>query len=348
MKIFHCDSCDQMVYFENVQCVSCGSVLAYSPGDGCMVALQPAEGVWRRAGTGMLYRLCENYASHQVCNWALRAEDANVFCSCCRLNRVIPDLSVPGNLEAWGRVEVAKRRLMYSLLLLGLPVVSKLEDPAGGLAFEFLGDAPGGQTVLTGHDDGLVTLNIAEADDAQREKRRLALGEPYRTLLGHFRHEIGHYYWDRLILPGARLEDFRVLFGDERRDYNEALQVHYSAGAPANWQDSFITAYATAHPWEDWAETWAHYLHMSDAIEVAASCGLSMRPGRRNEPALETAPAAAQSGFEALMDAWFPLTYVVNNLNRGLGLPDGYPFVLSPSAVEKLRFVHDTIALARG
>ena len=200
--------------------------------------------------------------------------------------------------------------------------------------------------MLTGHANGVITINVAEADDAEREKRRHDLGEPYRTLLGHMRHEVGHYYWDRLIARTDRLDAFRALFGDEREDYGQALQRHYAQGPPADWQTRFISAYASAHAWEDWAETWAHYLHMTDTLETAAACGVSIRPRRADEPSMAKVPTSAgtpSGSFDRLIDSWYPLTYVLNNLNRGLGLPDGYPFVLSPPVVDKLRFVHDTV-----
>ena len=84
---------------------------------------------------------------------------------------------------------------------------------------------------------------------------------------------------------------------------------------------------------------------MTDTLETAAACGLSLRPPRADEPSLKRRPADGQprASFDRMIDDWFPLTYVLNNLNRGLGLPDGYPFVLSPPAIEKLRFVHETI-----
>lgn len=346
MKIFHCTNCESLVYFENTQCVNCSSVLAYLPETSEMSALTvAAEGGWTEAKSGRSFRLCANYSNENVCNWALPAEEPEPYCLSCRLNRVIPDLSLPANREAWARVELAKRRLVYSLLSLGLPVVPKTADPENGVIFEFLTDDPvAGTAVLTGHDEGVIVLNVVEADDAEREKRRHDLGEPYRTLIGHFRHEIGHYYWDRLIKEGPRLQAFRDLFGDETFDYEEALKIHYAQGAPADWQTRFISSYATMHPWEDWAETWAHYLHMSDTLETAAACGLSLTPKRADEPALET--AGGHPTFEAMIANWFPLTHVLNNLNRGLGLADGYPFILSAPAIEKLRFVHETITKA--
>jgi hypothetical protein len=169
--------------------------------------------------------------------------------------------------------------------------------------------------------------------------------EPYRTLLGHMRHEIGHYYWDRLIAGSDRLEAFRALFGDERADYGEALERHYEQGPPADWQSRLISTYASAHPWEDWAETWAHYLHMTDTLEMAAATGLTLKPRTKNAPTLAADPKLIERGsFDQMLEAWFPLTYVLNSLNRGLGLADSYPFVLSGPAIDKLRFVHETVA----
>jgi hypothetical protein len=352
MKVFHCDHCDQLVFFENVLCVRCERPLAYLPDLGVTGSLDATEdGLWRsplaRAG-GKTYRLCRNYTEHNVCNWAVSAEDDSPYCRSCRLTRVIPNLDAPGNKEAWYKLEVAKRRLLYTLLSLGLPIVSKQEQPETGLAFEFLADPPDTEApvVLTGHDNGLITLNIAEADDAERERRRVQMREPYRTLLGHFRHEIGHYYWDVLVKDGPHLDRFRELFGDERADYGEALKRYYDAGAPPDWQERFISAYATAHAWEDWAETWAHYLHMTDTLETAVGCGLSVKPRRIGEPAMSPKKELVRtpSAFDTWLADWYTLTYVLNNLNRGMGLPDGYPFVISAPATEKLRFVHAVVA----
>jgi hypothetical protein len=356
MNVFHCDHCDHVVFFENTQCVNCGHVLAFLPDLQRIGALEESgTGPWKLAGpdpsTEQTYRLCANYADQQVCNWAVSAADPQTLCLSCRLTRVIPDLSIAGNREAWFRIETAKRRLIYTLLKMGLPLAAKSEDQNRGLAFDFLSDAQAPGQILTGHADGVITLNIAEADDAERERRRTEFHEPYRTLLGHFRHEIGHYYWDRLISHTPRLARFRKLFGDERQDYAAALRQHYDTGPVPAWSERFVSAYAGAHPWEDWAETWAHYLHMTDTVETAAQCGLSVRPRRKNEPTMRQPPERAVSTatfFNRLVDSWFPLTYVLNNLNRGLGLHDAYPFVLSHAAIDKLRFVHQTVAAAAG
>jgi hypothetical protein len=357
MKVFRCDHCRHLVFFENVRCVSCGHPLAYLPDLGVVGSLDPAgDGLWKTPiprAAGRTYRLCRNYTAENVCNWAVAAADPHPLCDSCRLTRVIPDLGKPGHREAWYKLEVAKRRLVYTLLALKLPVLDRTADPDHGLAFEFLADPdnPAAPRVLTGHAAGVITVNVAEADDAERERRRHQFHEPYRTILGHFRHESGHYYWERLIRDDPpRLAAFRERFGDERPDYGEALKRHHAGGPPADWQDRFVTAYAAAHPWEDWAETWAHYLHVTDALETAAACGVRLRPPRSGDPSLSAVPDPvddAPESFDELMASWFPLTYVLNNLNRGLGLPDAYPFVLSTLAIDKLRFVHDTVWAVR-
>jgi hypothetical protein len=352
MKVFHCDHCGQLVFFENTACLNCGHLLAYLPDAVDLSAMEPSDSVlWKSLSKNgnRKWRLCANYSQENICNWAVPASDANPLCVSCRLTRVIPNLSFPENKSAWCRLETAKRRLIYTLLDMNLPIRTKVEDPVNGLAFAFLADAdPVAAPVLSGHEDGVITINIAEADDSEREKRRNALSEPYRTVLGHFRHEIGHYYWDRLIRDSDRLNAFRAVFGDEQLDYTQALTRHYQNGPVANWQLNFVSAYASAHPWEDWAETWAHYLHMVDALETAMITGLSLRPRENGEPSVSRAKlkAGETGAFDQMIDAWFPLTYIINNLNRGLGLADGYPFVLSNPVIEKLRFVHETIALA--
>ena len=348
MKVFHCDACQQPVFFENIRCLSCDHALAFLPDVEDVGSLeQTADGRWHTPqAASRTYRLCENYARENVCNWAVQVDDPHPLCIACRLTQTIPDLSQPGHREAWYKLEVAKRRLLYDLLRLGVPVVNKQDDPENGLAFEFLADTPG-QKAVTGHADGLITINLAEADDAEREQRRRAMHEPYRTLLGHCRHESGHYYWDRLLRDSNRLDEFRRLFGDEREDYAAALQRHYEQGAPADWQAHYISAYASSHAWEDWAETWAHYLHMTDSLETAASCGLTLRPAHAQDPAIRAPVHPGISSFERMSADWFSLTYVLNNLNRGLGLPDGYPFVLSDQVRDKLRFVDEVVAASR-
>jgi hypothetical protein len=354
MKTFHCTHCQNLIFFENVRCLNCGHALAFLPDLGFMGALtQRSDGLWRAEPEAPGYRLCANYDLVSVCNWVIPADETSDFCRSCRLNKIIPGLSSERNRVAWFRLEVAKRRMLYTLLGLSLPVVPKNGTGSSGLAFEFLEDSSDGDAkrVFTGHDNGLITINIAEADDVHREKERTLHREPYRTLLGHFRHEIGHYFWDTLIAGSSHHDACRELFGDERTDYQRALERHYREGPPAGWDKNFISAYATMHPWEDWAESWAHYLHMVDALETAGAAGLALRPQRNDEPRMQPPPDPLNPhcrDFEAMIESWLSLTYVLNNLNRGLGLPDSYPFILSASAIRKLRFIHTIIDEYRG
>jgi len=355
MKIFHCGHCGHLLFFENTECVSCGHRVAYLP-DLQMVASLDADGddKWHAAlpqAAASGYRLCQNDKIEGTCNWAVPADDDSPLCVSCRTTRVIPNLADPDNRARWYRLEVAKRRLLFTLIELGLPLQDGVDHPEGGLTFEFLADTdPSGPRVLTGHADGVITVNIAEADDVERERRRTTLHEPYRTLLGHMRHESGHYYWDRLIGGTSEVDQFRSLFGDERADYDASLSTYYERGAPADWQERFVSEYASSHPWEDWAETWAQYLHMVDTLETAAACGLSLKPRRSDEPTVSKMPhpvSQQPATFDRLIDGWLPLTYVLNNLNRGLGHGDAYPFILSPTAVAKLRFVDEVVGRAK-
>lgn len=350
MKVFHCDHCGNLLFFENDHCVHCKHLLAYVCELGVVTSLDPIEDdLWTSPlprAQGKTYRLCQNYKQHNTCNWAMPSDDPNTLCRSCRLTRTIPNLDNPRNKVLWYRLGIAKRRLIYTLQQLNLPLRSKIEDPDKGVVFDFLSDDLSAMPIMTGHDNGRIVMNIIEADEVEREKRRVSLHEPYRTLLGHFRHEIGHYYWDLLISDSPRLEAFRELFGDERQNYNESLKIHYEKGPPAAWQNSYVSAYATMHPWEDWAETWAHYLHVTDTLETAADSGISLQPKRNDEPSLPKVVNPIDQkhvSFDNMMQAWIPLTYVLNNLNRGLGMSDAYPFVLSDPAVTKLRFVHETI-----
>jgi hypothetical protein len=334
MKNFQCDVCNGPLFFENSLCSHCELQVGYFPDRGMMLTLK---------GGG--HRRCQNFAVENVCNWMVPADDPEPYCLSCRLTQVIPDLTQPRNRELWYRTEVAKRRMIYTLLELGMPVVSKKVDAEAGLAFEFLADTPGAEdVVLTGHSEGVITLNLAEADDAERERRRVHLHEPYRTLLGHFRHEVGHYYWDLLIRDSEVLPYWRRLFGDERADYGEALRRHYEQGPMPDWQSHFVSSYATAHPWEDWAETWAHYLHMVDSLDTAAAAGIALRVPRRDGGLVRMAPVAGNGEFDTLTKNWVALTLVLNNLNRSMGLQDAYPFVLSAPALAKLRFVHEVVS----
>lgn len=347
--------CGQPLFFDNTLCLACQSPLGYLPDMDRIAALDPGPdaGTWRAPERPELLKFCANRESPAACNWMLQAANPLAHCIACRLNRTIPSLDDPDNVRYWRAIEGAKRRLVSQLIAMGLPVRSRRhDDPAQGLMFDFLRSAPEGPLVLTGHAGGLITLNVEEADDARREAIRQALGEPYRTLLGHFRHEIGHYYWERLVGERAWLDPFRGLFGDERASYAEALRRHQRQGPPADWAESCISAYATVHPWEDWAETWAHYLHVIDSLGTAMGYGFNLernagrvRPFTREALYAPDDPAAER--FLHLLNAWVRMTVLLNELARSMGQPDFYPFVLSAPVVAKLQFVQMVVAGAR-
>jgi hypothetical protein len=347
VRLFACQACGQGLEFENIQCGNCGRALGFVPELTELSALEPDGDAWRaRAAPDRPRRYCAN-AAHAACNWLVEPDEAGPFCRACRHNEIIPRLDDAARLNAWRRLEQAKHRLFYALIRFGLPLATRAEDPAHGLVFRFLDDEPGGARVMTGHDEGVVTIALAEADDAERERRRTGLGEPYRTLLGHFRHESAHHYWDLLVRDGPpeTLGRCRALFGDDREDYGEALKRHHARPPSAIWRDEHISAYAAAHPWEDFAETWAHYLHMVDTLETAYAYGLRLAARAAPlEAAVDADPYHAED-FAALVAAFMPLSLALNALNRSMGVPDAYPFVLTDPVIEKLAFVH---ALVRG
>jgi hypothetical protein len=315
---------------------------------GDLKALEPGDvpETWRIAGddNDQIYRRCTNFHSAAGCNWLVPVEDPEERCLSCRLSRNVADLTDADNQRYWRTIEAGKRRLVSQLLALGLPVVSKDKDPERGLAFDLLRSPEGGPRVLTGHAHGLITLNMEEADDAIRERIRTELHEPYRTLLGHLRHEIGHYYWDRLVWDSRWLEPFRALFGDERADYGEAIKANYEQGPPADWSQRFISSYASSHPWEDWAETWAHFLHIVDSLDTAVAHGLDaddleleIDPFTHDDLYAPDDPQAER--FLFLLNAWIEMVTVLNDLARSLGHRDFYPFAMPRAVVKKLHFI---------
>lgn len=366
-RAYECQ-CGRPVYLRNSQCLACGTALGYVIERLGVVPLTPGPEpeTWavHDDPQGPLWRRCANFDSASGCNWMVplpqdqggtgdHAHDLGEgLCLACSTTRTIPDLSVAGNDELWRRLESAKRRLLSQLLALGLPVHTRFTDPVHGMSFDFLSSVPGQSHVMTGHQSGVITLNAEEAEDAVRERIRAEMREPYRTLLGHFRHEIGHYYWDLLIPNTPWHEGFRALFGDETQDYAAALQTHYDNGPPPDWALRFVTSYASTHPWEDWAETWAHYLHMADTVDTALSFGVNAANVELSrdlfelkdlwQPEHEGAPA-----FLDFLNGWVRLTSVLNELSRSMGQPDYYPFVLPHAAVGKLQFIHQLVAAQR-
>ena len=325
MKDFHC-ACGGRVFFDNDKCLNCGRLLGFDPHALTLIALENSgnSAVWAAASPGGYgaYRCCANREQH--CNWILPESDAGPYCVSCRLTQTIPNLAFAKNKVGWGKLEAAKRRLLYGLISLGLSV----ED--GYLQFEFLEDKATNPLVrdwhvYTGHKDGVITINVAEADDASREAIRKAMGESYRTLLGHLRHESGHYYQIHVVNTDAARAEYRQLFGDDGGDYEAALTRYYQEGPPANWAENYISRYASCHPREDWAESWAHFLHIADTLETGRCAGwLSAETGM-------------QSGD--WMSDWSDASIWLNEMNRSLGLENAYPFTLTPKTVEKLEFI---------
>ncbi|WP_153799949.1 zinc-binding metallopeptidase family protein [Foetidibacter luteolus] len=353
MKLFKCQKCGETVYFENTFCGNCQSSLGFVAETLQLVsltvekngALRPVDRSYKTT-----YRYCANH-QHAVCNWLVPADSESVFCKACDLNRTIPALTQPEYAQRWATIESAKHRLAYALLRMKLPLNNKIKEPETGLAFDFVADelTDDNEKVLTGHDNGLITINIAEADDIEREMARKSMDEVYRTVLGHFRHEIGHYYWDRLVSTNpATLQKFRNLFGDEQQDYAEALNRHYSQGPVPDWSLRFISAYASAHPWEDWAESWAHYMHIVDTVETAFAFGINIETkiSARFSSNIKTDPYEIKD-FSKIISFWLPVTLAMNSLNRSMGLHDIYPFVLSNAAIEKLKFIHELVMARR-
>lgn len=359
MKLFQCQCCGQVLHFENTACLRCGRAVGYVPQRDVMMAVEPEAAHWRRVpgpgetGEEAAWRFCHNWEL-SACNWMvpvdLAAPPGTEYCAACQHNRMVPDLSDPDHHARWQRIEAAKRRLIYNLRHLGLPLPVPGSGHAEPLVFDFLADDPGSvQRVMTGHAEGVVTISLTEADASEREQMRESMGEAYRTLLGHFRHEVGHYYWDILVRDGGAQAAFRAMFGDETADYAASLDRHYHQGPPAGWENSHVSSYATMHPWEDWAETWAHYLHMVDTLETAAALGM------RIDPAVDEGELSTSINFDPydsrsirhLIAAWMPLTVALNVLNRSMGQADGYPFALPAAVQDKLGFVHDLVRSQR-
>jgi hypothetical protein len=341
MRVFRCSVCDQLVFFDNSVCLKCGTALGYLPEERSLVSLVPTgDGTWTQVGgNGAPLRNCANLRL-AGCNWMLAPDDPEALCRSCRLTSVRPSDDEAAATTAFARAEAEKRRLLVQVDELGLKIVDRRSDPEAGLTFEFLSSR--GYPVTTGHERGVITLDLSESDDAHREFVRQQLGEPYRTVLGHLRHEIGHYFWPHLVERSPLLEEFRALFGDERQSYQDALRDHYGGEPLAGWEATHVSQYATMHPWEDWAETFAHYLHIHGGLETADSFGLSVdEPSRSVGRAAWSAPEPVSMGDT--IGRWLAVTFALNGMSRSIGRGDLYPFVLSPMVVQKLDVVHRAI-----
>lgn len=349
MRAFSCSRCGSLVSFEDPRCLSCQATLGYAAGSPELMHAVGPDG--RVVLDAQDWFLCGN--AHGGCNWLVAASEGSSLCRSCRLTMESPDPDDTLAIEQYALAGFAKRRLVYQLVEHRLPITPFYERP-GGLGFRLLSSRTTGQPVMIGHADGVVTIDLTEVDHAYRESLRVRLGEPYRTMLGHFRHEIGHYYWQVLVWDSPWLERFRLLFGDERASYSDALDRHYRLGAPAGWNDSYISEYATMHPWEDFAETWAHYLHITDVLQTVASHGMRLTgavgAGLREtaSAAVRTSPPLSKEAYHEMPMAeilalWNPLALAFNQVNRSMGKVDLYPFTITTPVREKLAFVHEVV-----
>jgi hypothetical protein len=355
MHAFACAQCGQLLFFENSHCLRCGASLAFIPDrlELCAVSRHADGLTWSVIGEpdGPRFRSCARSES-AACNWLIAESEVHGSCASCRLTQGEPP-SEESELRAFALAEGAKRRLLYQLLDLSLPVVGRDRDPEVGLAFVLAGGKTG-SPVVTGHRYGVITLDLSESDSVHRERMKSQFGEPYRTVLGHFRHEIGHYYWMLLIEGRPAHKRFRRLFGDERASYAEALEQNYTAPARPDWTARHVSAYAAVHPWEDWAETFAHYLHIRDTLQTSAAFKLHVDgpvapaiPPLGGKLAARAIDNVDRRDFAKVIVDWLPLVYAFNAVNRCMGKEDLYPFVLRPAVIEKLSFVHEIVRKAR-
>ncbi len=340
MRVFICSTCHHELDFESSSCSNCHSLVGYVSDRREVVVIVP-DGPARYIVDGHPTAQWRCLNASWGCNWMLPADEGDVWCLSCRLTRGRPDEADPAAVVAWSAAEAAKRRLVFQLGELGLPIEQRSSTTPQGLAFDLV-HVPGAAGV-TGHDRGLITLDLSEADDRHRDELRRTLGESFRTLIGHLRHEVGHYYFAHLVSHADEIAEFRALFGDERIDYSAALVEHYRlarTGAEAADLGRFVTGYAAAHPLEDWAETFAHYLHTLDGLQTADSHGLAATSPDADGRVNRRRRAGDVKSFASILQRWLPVAETINAIADGLGSSRPYPFTLSPVVVTKLEFVH--------
>ncbi|TKB25874.1 hypothetical protein FCL47_12320 [Desulfopila sp. IMCC35006] len=374
MKTFQCNCKDHpTLFFESSHCIACDRTVGLDDKFNQVEPYELDEGsgqFFKAAHPEIRYQKCDNNAQFKACNGMVNlntfvpdADAAEVLCFACRFNETIPDLTIVEHIPLWKKMETAKRRALYTLNALPVPLRTISQDPESGLSFDFITDRNVNdhfvsklthhEAVFTGHDCGHITINLAEADDVARSHAKMAMGERYRTLLGHFRHELGHYYFDQLIANSPEKHALcKQYFGDDALDYQEAMDQHYAKGAPADWHKTFISEYATMHPYEDWAETWAHYMHVIDTLETAQNFSLT---GSTSGSAVDNEDVgelelpqdqyyfSVQTPIANILDTWMDFSVILNSLNRSMGLEDAYPFVLTQSVRRKLSFIHHAI-----
>jgi hypothetical protein len=347
VRVFVCSTCDHVLGFESMSCPNCDSVVGYvSDRREVVVLVSDGAAMYTAEGDARFLWRCLN--ASWGCNWMLPADEGDVWCLSCRLTRGRPNEADSAAVVAWSAAETAKRRLVFQLGELGLPIEPRSATAPQGLAFDLV-HVPGA-TGVTGHDRGLITLDLSEADERHRDELRRTLGESFRTLIGHLRHEVGHYYFSQLISLRDDVADFRSLFGDERSDYSSALDEHYRrarSGVDESDLGNFVTAYASAHPLEDWAETFAHYLHTRDGLQTADSHGLHAAGRQDGGGTVKRRRAGDAQSFASILQRWLPVAETINAIADGLGSSRPYPFTLSPVVVTKLEFVHARVIAHR-
>ena len=339
MHAFRCPRCRGLAFLESLTCPRCGTAIGIHLATQEMLEADPA-GVEH---DGSRWVPCSNRSWE--CNWLVEqgAEDARCFS--CRLTRRRPEPDDTIALEKLAVTARDKRRLLLRLMTLGLPITPWYERQ-GGLGFDLLSSRSGHGPVRIGHASGIITIDLAESLDDVRERLRVQLGEPYRTMLGHFRHESGHYYQWILVEQTDFITECRELFGDERASYSDAIARHYATGAPEGWREHHISEYATMHPWEDFAETWAHYLHITDTLGTLAAAGVDLSrrpmPGVLTHDIVPRTSYAGVSSHEMLAD-WYWCSKLLNRANQAMGKGDLYPFTIVPEVARKLDFVHRVV-----
>jgi len=374
MRTFKC-SCEnqQILFFESQSCVACERVVGV---DDTFNKVEPYDfdeesGYYYKASQSKVpYQKCDNHKTYQACNGMVNMDTFEpvpdkdeVLCFACRFNETIPDLTIVKHIPLWKKMEVAKRRAIYTLKELNLPLENIVQNEESGLSFDFITDRDvedhfvskleDQEAVFTGHDNGHITINLAEADEVARSHTKVAMSEKYRTLLGHFRHELGHYYFNKLILISEEKHELcKKYFGDDEEDYSKALKKYYKNGAPKDWDKDFISEYATMHPYEDWAETWAHYMHIMDTLETAKNFNITgsttgrmdikEHVGNLNLPQ-DSYFFSSQTSIDTILDTWMDFAIILNSLNRSMGMNDAYPFVLTQAVRTKLSFIHHAI-----
>jgi hypothetical protein len=335
------------VAFEAQHCDTCRTPLGLHLPTRALVALNDDGSLI----DGVRWIRCTQHTT-LGCNWLAEAEQSDFERGRCLADSLIR--REPAADDTLAREKLvptagALRRLVYQLDELELPVEPYWRVD-GGLAFDLLSSYTTGEKVIIGHAGGVITIDVVESLDDYRETLRVRLGEPYRTMLGHFRHEVGHYYQNVLVETGSGarryLDECRALFGDEQASYADAIARHYATGAPADWAESFISEYATMHPWEDFAECFAHYLHITDTIETSREAGLVLHADRvRFAAPHDIAPLESYTDepIERLLFDWRWLSLLFNRVNTAMGKNPLYPFEIPPAVIAKLGFVHRVV-----